>query len=191
MSSVSYDFDTSPDKRRENPQFYGYIPDKASQRTIAFFSLFVATSTHMLSRVFSSALLLMVNWRYLVWFVGGEMGLYLLYRAATNDFVYWIPVKGVYSLIFSVTKRAFDKIIVDFTLFVHLRHPYELGGIWWCLCAAFSPIWCYTSAWVYFAAVAAASDETSDEASNEVSSGGESIDKFIVWSVLAFFTLVW
>jgi hypothetical protein len=73
MSSIAYDFDTSPTKRKENSYFYGYIPDNANDRMIAFFCLFVACTTHCGWRIFSSSLLIMVDWRYFVGWITGEV----------------------------------------------------------------------------------------------------------------------
>ena len=38
-ATVSYDFDTDPERRKVASYFYGYIPAKASKRTLVFVSM--------------------------------------------------------------------------------------------------------------------------------------------------------
>ncbi|GMH59319.1 hypothetical protein TrRE_jg138, partial [Triparma retinervis] len=171
MSSIAYDFDTSPTKRKENSYFYGYIPDNANDRMIAFFCLFVACTTHCGWRIFSSSLLIMVDWRYFT-------TLFLAYRFYVGDFQYWIPVGGPLGFLFSLMKRIADKFVTDFTLLLHLRHPYEMGGRWWSYIAVSTPVWCWICTFVYFRARGG---------------GGEvdGITKEAALSTLVFFTLLW
>ena len=206
MSSIAYDFDTSPTKRKENSFFYGYIPDSANERMIAFFSLFVACTTHCGWRIFSSSLLIMVDWRYFVGWITGEVSermrrrgrkreevsqiissqtsLFLAYRFYMGDFQYWIPVGGPLGFLFSLMKRIADKFVTDFTLLLHLRHPYEMGGRWWSYIAVSTPIWCWICTFVYF------------QARGEANGGGwgEEVDGITMeaaFSTLVFFTLLW
>ena len=64
----------------------------------------------------------------LVYFVGGEVLLYLAWKLLRGDFLYWVRVEGVLGVILSALERVFVKVVVDFTGCVHFRHPYELGG---------------------------------------------------------------
>ena len=64
----------------------------------------------------------------LVYFAGGEVLLFLLWKLLRGDFLYWIRVEGVLDVIISALERVFVKVVVDFTGCVHFRHPYELGG---------------------------------------------------------------
>lgn len=43
-STVSYDFDTDPDRRERMPEFYGYVPNKAAYRTVVFISMCLFTA---------------------------------------------------------------------------------------------------------------------------------------------------
>ena len=60
---ISYDFDVSPERRRDEPAFYGYIPDSAGRRTAIFFCMIMNGALLLLLRSFSTALLLMVDVR--------------------------------------------------------------------------------------------------------------------------------
>jgi len=59
-------------------------------------------------------------------FIGGEIGLYLVFKILRQDFHYWVPG---FPLIATFLHRIAVKIIVDFTGCLHCRHPYELGGL--------------------------------------------------------------
>jgi len=59
-------------------------------------------------------------------FIGGEIGLYLVFKILRLDFHYWVP--GI-PLIGSLFERILAKVIVDFTGCLHFRHPLELGGL--------------------------------------------------------------
>ena len=62
-ATISFDFDDSPQKRRDDPTFYGYIPDSAGRRTTIFFCMIMNSALLLLLRSLSTALLLMVDGR--------------------------------------------------------------------------------------------------------------------------------
>jgi hypothetical protein len=62
-ATISFDFDVSPTRRRDEPGFYGYIPDSAGRRTAIFFCMIMNGALLLLLRSFSTALLLMVDVR--------------------------------------------------------------------------------------------------------------------------------
>ena len=87
------------------------------------------SALHNLSRSVGCALLVASSGKsMLVYFVGGEMLLYLAWKIFRGDFLYWVRVEGIVGVIISALVRVVNKIIVDFTGCVHFRHPYELGG---------------------------------------------------------------
>jgi len=59
-------------------------------------------------------------------FIGGEIGLYLVFKIIRQDFHYWIPGAP---LVGSFLERIIVKVVADFTGCIHFRHPYELGGL--------------------------------------------------------------
>jgi len=74
-------------------------------------------------------------------FIGGEIGLYLVYKILRQDFHYWprdVPLIG------SFIARILAKVVVDFTGCLHFRHPYELGGLGFTI----SMIWAQISPFV-------------------------------------------
>jgi hypothetical protein len=62
-ATISFDFDVSPNRRRDEPAFYGYIPDSAGRRTAIFFCMIMNGALLLLLRTLSTALLAMVNGR--------------------------------------------------------------------------------------------------------------------------------
>jgi hypothetical protein len=62
-ATISFDFDVGPQRRRDEPDFYGYIPDSAGRRTAIFFCMITNGALLLLLRSFSTALLLMVDVR--------------------------------------------------------------------------------------------------------------------------------
>ncbi|GMI13689.1 hypothetical protein TrLO_g3306 [Triparma laevis f. longispina] len=129
-SMISYDFDTSPDKRHKNPAFYGYVPDKAISRAVCFFSLMAFTYAHVLLLTFSCALLAIMNPLYLIYFLSIDMALFFIFKIATRDFFYFVNLRGFVRFIVSLLMRFCAKIMANFTLMIQLRHPCEVGGRW-------------------------------------------------------------
>jgi len=60
----SYDFDTDPVKRKETPDFYGYIPDKGIARHLLLVCISLNSALLLLVRAFSGAMLMLVSKRY-------------------------------------------------------------------------------------------------------------------------------
>jgi len=113
--SLSYDFDTDPEKRKQTPAFYGYIPDEGIARPLLLVCMTLNSALLLLVRAFSAAMLMLVNKRYLAIYMAGDMALYLLQKVARGDFHYWLPVDGVGGLFLSLTMRVAVKTITDFT----------------------------------------------------------------------------
>jgi hypothetical protein len=62
-ATISFDFDVNPQRRREEPGFYGYIPDSAGRRTGIFLCMIVNGALLLLLRSASTALLVIVDGR--------------------------------------------------------------------------------------------------------------------------------
>ena len=110
-ASVAFDYDVDPQKRRQSPDFYGYIPD-AKSRTVIFGCMPLNSSLLLLVWGLGVAMLLLVKRRYVVFYLAGDMALYLLQKVARGDFFYWMPVAGALGLVMS---RVMVKTIADFT----------------------------------------------------------------------------
>ena len=130
---ISFDFDVSPKRRRNEPTFYGYIPDSAGRRTAIFFCMIMNGALLLLVRSVSTALLAMVGWRWIVGYLVGDMSLYFVYKLLRRDFWHWVPLKGAMSVVQSVLERLIVKVLVDYTGVIQLRGAAEMGGVFFTL----------------------------------------------------------
>jgi hypothetical protein len=62
-ATISFDFDVSPQRRRDEPAFYGFIPDSAGRRAAIFVCMIMNGALLLLLRGISTALLVMVDGR--------------------------------------------------------------------------------------------------------------------------------
>jgi len=130
-ATISYDWDTDPAKRESSQDFYGYIPAKASKRSVVFVSTLLFSAGMLLIRCTTIVLLGLMGGSWAFLYIGADLGLYLLVKTLRGDFWYWIPLGGNIEIVSSIILRVMVKIIVDFTSIVHFRHPYEVGGAYW------------------------------------------------------------
>jgi hypothetical protein len=62
-----------------------------------------------------------------------DVFLFIVYKVLRGDFHYWIPIYGPLGLLVSFSARVITKVICDYTGMIQLRHPGELGGMYWTL----------------------------------------------------------
>jgi len=132
-TTIAFDLDTSPRKRSHSPAFYGYIPDGHKARLKVFLLMFLIMIAHVTSTSMGVAFLFTTSLSSAYAYMVASMGVYLLYRMCRRDFHYWAPVEGTAGWFVSIIMRVVLKIITDFTGCIHLRHPYELGGLYYSL----------------------------------------------------------
>jgi hypothetical protein len=88
-------------------------------------------SAQLLARSLGCALIAAtVGKEYVGFMIVGELALFLLYKAGTKDFLYWINVQGYSRYVLSILIRAGVKIVADYTGLLQLRHPQEVGGLY-------------------------------------------------------------
>jgi len=86
------------------------------------------SALHNLSRSVGCALLAAAGNKSLVlYFVGGEIPLLLVFKLARGDILFWQRIDGYVAIYLSIFERIIVKVIVDFTGCLHFRHPFELG----------------------------------------------------------------
>ena len=131
-ASISYDWDTDPSKRSERPSFYGFIPAKASKRTVCFAAMLLLSTGMLLVRAYTIVLLALLGKRWVFGFFILDIILYLAIKIVRKEFWYWMAT-GTYSshMAFSLATRIIGKIVLDFTSLVQFRHPFEFGGALW------------------------------------------------------------
>ena len=129
--TISYDFDTDPLRRVENPDFYGYIPDDSRRRFIIFLSSILLSAVMLLVRAMTLVLISLISTTSAILFITAEVVFYLLYKIFLGDLFYWIPFEGALEYVIAVVARTVSKVIMDFTCNAQLRHPNECGGSYW------------------------------------------------------------
>jgi hypothetical protein len=60
-ANISFDYDCDPEKRKNDPRFYGYVPDGSLQRTAIFVCMLVNSALLLIVRGFSMAVLIQVD----------------------------------------------------------------------------------------------------------------------------------
>jgi len=126
---IAFDMDVDVPHRKNQPKFYGYIPNDNSLRGRCFILMTLMSSLHNLIRSLGCALLALSDTNNVLWiFVGGEIGLYLLFKIVQKDFNYWTQVYGPVAVFGFTIQRVAVKVIADFTGCIHFRHPFEMGG---------------------------------------------------------------
>ena len=78
MKHPNPSYDVDPEKRRNSPEFYGYIPDGGC--------MMANSALLLLIRSFSAAVLMLVKKRYFALYLAGDMALYLGVKEASGDF---------------------------------------------------------------------------------------------------------
>ena len=148
-ASISFDYDVDPQKRKEAPEFYGYIPNDG-KRTAIFGAMVLNSTLLLLVRSLSAAMLMLVKKRYFVVYMAGDMGAYLVQKVLRGDFYCWLPIDGAIGLFASLLLRVVAKTITDFTGLIHFRHPYDLGGVYWTCNVFLALLASFASVWIYF-----------------------------------------
>jgi hypothetical protein len=75
---------------------------------------------------------------------------FMLFKLARNDLRYWLNLQGALSWVVSVIMRFFTKLMVDFTVMIQLRHPNEIGGLYWCLCLLLGQATSFVTVHLYY-----------------------------------------
>ena len=75
---ISFDLDVDVKKRKNIPEFYGYIPDDNSKRGRCFTLMTLISALHNVSRSVGCAMLAATNKSLLIYILVGEMILYIV-----------------------------------------------------------------------------------------------------------------
>ena len=96
-------------KREQAPDFYGYIPAKASKRTVVFLSMLLLSAGMLLIRCTTIVLLGLIGGSWAFLYIGADLGLYLLVKILRGDFWYWMPLGGNIEIVSSILYRVIGK----------------------------------------------------------------------------------
>jgi hypothetical protein len=130
-ATITWDFDTNIDFRRDSREFYGMIPDGV-RGNVVFLCMILNSAMLLLVRSLSYALLMLVNPAYVLYYALGDTIFFFLQKAARGDFKYFVNVDGLAGLLlFDMLIQFTMKTIVDFTGLVQFRAAGILGGAYW------------------------------------------------------------
>jgi hypothetical protein len=183
------DFDSDPEKRRNLPSFYGYLPDEGSKRTIMYVCMVLNSALLLLLRSIGAALLMLADTKIFVAYMAGDHLLYLLQKLVRGDFLYWVPMEGVGGLAVSLLMRIIVKTLTDFTGVLQFRGAGEMGGVMWLLTMVLALVAPWVAVPVYFGSPARDSTNAMDE-----EEGGETsvdFEQYHAWRLLGGLTAGW
>jgi hypothetical protein len=125
-TTLAYDIDVSPEKRKSSSDMCGMIPDTG--RGLAFVVMFSISFLQVTAKCVSLALLAVTNVQWLVYYLAGDMALFLVLKIASQDFLSYVPVPLSAALLVSLMLRTATKTVSDFSGCMMLRNPNDLGG---------------------------------------------------------------
>jgi hypothetical protein len=143
---MAFDLDSSLEKRLGTPEFYGYAPSPPMKRKLALTLLILVGLAHIIGKSVAVALLFATEPLWVIGMLGADVGLMFLYKAIRCDVLVWIPGSGIGM---AIVYRIVGTLMATFTAFVHLRHPLELGGLWWLLSMVLNQLECFLAGWLY------------------------------------------
>ncbi|GMI19234.1 hypothetical protein TeGR_g13668, partial [Tetraparma gracilis] len=162
-ATISFDFDVNPKRRRDEPDFYGYIPDAASSRTLIFLCMIINCALLLLVRSVSMALLAMVGSKWVLAYLVSDMGLYFVYKILRRDLWHWVALEGAASVVESVLERFVVKVLVDFTGVVQFRGAGEMGASYFTFNMIMALAASFVATRVYYASLDEPEDAVMDE----------------------------
>ena len=113
---IAFYKDVDAQSRENQPIFYGFIPNDHGLRRRCFMLMTLMSACHNLSRSIGCALLAASGGTTMVlYFVRGEMVLYLVWKVFRRDLLYWFKVDGFLGIFGSFLIRVLVKVIVDFS----------------------------------------------------------------------------
>jgi hypothetical protein len=113
-----FGFDQDPEGRLHSPMFYGCVRAGPLLQALTRVSLYILSLAHPAAKLVSVAMLLLLSKTALALYLTGNIGVYLLYKAARGDVFYWTPHSGIKV---ALLMRALNFLFVDMTANPHFR----------------------------------------------------------------------
>jgi len=148
-TTVGFDMDTSQTNRKQNPIFFGFVKNDPTSRIISFVAMFTITLSHVLMKTLATAMIFSVSGIWLALYMGCDMLFYMLFKIVRGDFRYWFNLPDPMSLIVSFFARLIGKLMIDYTLILQARHPFEAGGVLFTVIVFQTQVSCFVAAFLY------------------------------------------
>ena len=167
---MTWDYDTSPTLRDTDPSFCGFIKNDSLSRTLTYLAMLSLSLSHVLMKALSTSLLYIVSGYYLATYLLIDVGLFFATKICGSDFRYWMHLPDPLQLVFSFFTRLFTKLLADYTCTLQLRHPQELGELYFSWNIIQNHLAVFVSTWIYlnhdFADITIPSSEHSTSTNN-------------------------
>jgi hypothetical protein len=157
-ATLWYDWDTSPQRRRQHPKIAGATPD--TSRGPFFFVLVMSGALQVMAKSFSSALLIISSPNFFLAYVVGDHMFYQLYLTARGDHMHWGAVMSTQT---SLLARFGEKVVADFTSCWLTRAPSQMHSAYFLFNQLSTHASVFVSVDVY------------------VSAGGEDLEEGMLW----------
>ncbi|GMH64671.1 hypothetical protein TrST_g10104 [Triparma strigata] len=161
-ASLSIDKDVNKLCRTLSPTIYGLVPLKSKQRTLSVcFLIFLTAIIQLLTKVFAFALCYAVSRRILLIYLLVDFSLMFMFKILQGDFYVHTPIYGnpINRIFTSIVSRIVSKLVLDFTLSIVNRHPYEMGGPYYLFTLVSTPFVGVLSGYLYLSHESATASE--------------------------------
>jgi len=128
---MSLDYDRNKENREMKPNFYGYV-DHGWRGIVSVTANFVCSMCNLTIRALACALLSLKSMGELMAVLGCEMLLYYGSKTFRGDIHSWIPSHGIKGRVITLLHAFIVKLLADWTFFVQLRNPVDIGGVYFC-----------------------------------------------------------
>ena len=108
---LSFDLDTSPDKRMKNPEFYGFIRSEPTTRALTFLNLFALGFVNAAMKIGGMSLLALTSGIWTASYMVLDFGSFFLYKAWRGDLRSALRVPGALSWISSILENTCFKLV--------------------------------------------------------------------------------
>ena len=123
--------DTGIERRENEPEFYGAIPD-GDGGSIVFICMVLNSALLLLVRSSSTALLMTMDKKYALYYTAGDAGFFFFQKLLRNDIHFFMNVGGWASVVVcDFLVQFMYKTIVDYTGLIQFRGAGVLGGMFW------------------------------------------------------------
>jgi hypothetical protein len=130
-STITWDYDTSYARRKNEPELYGLVGD-GSRGSLLFLLMVLMSSLIMLGRCAAIALLIRASPLITAAYLLSDQLLFFFQRWIRNDFHFFLNLDGLWGLLGADLAIPFClKTITDFTGLLQFRLPAVMGGVYW------------------------------------------------------------
>jgi hypothetical protein len=111
--------------------------------------MILLTFAHVMMKTLASSLILCVNISWLAIYMAFDALLFVFIKLVRRDLTYWIKLPPYVSASFSFWIRVTQKVLIDYTLTLHMRYSMEIGGILFSFLVIQNQVWSFVAVHLY------------------------------------------